>query len=205
MRASFAHLMKQVKEESRDFYFIDNSYFDVARERQFRITRNTLQCDGLNACWTGDGHGRLRALGVTVKPWREQGGHIVVCPQSAEFMALVGWQGDWLADVTAGLKQHTSRELRVRVKGERRPLAEDLRGAWALVTHMSAAAVEALLAGVPVFCTGRCAARWMGTCDLSLIEEPSMPERREEWAAVLAQNQWTEAEMRDGTAWRALH
>lgn len=203
VRASFARLVDQARSDGRDWYLIDNSYFDCVRERQFRITRNAMQCDGLNACWSGEGHARLRALGVTIQPWTTDGKHIVVCPQSNEYMELVGWQGDWLTQTVAALRQHTSREIRVRAKKEPRPLSEDLRGAWALVTHASAAAVEALLAGVPVFCTGRCAARWMGTCDLSLIEEPVRP-AREEWAAVLAENQWTEAEMRDGTAWKSL-
>lgn len=204
VRAGFVHLVDQARADGRDWYLIDNSYFDCARERQYRITRNALQCDGLQACWSGEGTARLRALGVTVQPWRAGGAHIVVCPQSDEYMALVGWHGNWLTGVTATLRQHTARELRVRRKKDARSLAEDLRGAWALVTHSSSAAVEALLAGVPVFCTGRCAARWMGTGDLSLIETPPMPDRREEWAAVLAENQWSEAEMRDGTAWRAL-
>ncbi|MES2402717.1 MAG: hypothetical protein V4567_00090, partial [Pseudomonadota bacterium] len=46
---------------------------------------------------------RLRALGVTVSPWQAGGKHIVVCPQSAEYMALVGWQGDWTDGVTTTL------------------------------------------------------------------------------------------------------
>lgn len=205
VRESFAHLVNEARSDGRDWYVIDNSYFDCVRERQFRITKNAMQCDGLQACWSGQGAARLRALGVQIRSWRAEGKHIVICPQSNEYMRLSGWVGDWLAKVTAELRQHTDRELRVRSKkGSQSSLAQDLQGAWALVTHASAAAVEALLAGVPVFCTGRCAARWMGTSDLALIEDPLMPERREEWAAVLAENQWTEAEMRAGTAWRAL-
>jgi hypothetical protein len=204
MRRTFIHLMRQARDEGRDLYYIDNSYFDCVREKQFRITRNALQADGLHACWSGDGPARLRALGVTIKPWRELGDHIVVCPQSNEYMELVGWEGDWLDGVTDALKKHTARRLLVRRKAERRPLSEDLRGAWALVAHSSAAAVEAIIAGVPAFCTGICAAQWMGASDLSLIESPVYPDRRQEWAEVLAENQWTADEMRDGTAWKAL-
>jgi len=206
VRPAWKHLWDQAKAEKRDVYYIDNAYFDGARERYFRVTRNALQADGLQACWGGDREARFKVLGLTVQPWRPSGEHIVICPQTDEFMRVMGgFEGDWVAMVTAELRKYTDRELRVRRKDERRPLSEDLRGAWALVTHMSCAAVEALLAGVPVFCTGRCAARWMGTSDLSFIEAPIYPERREEWAAVLAANQWTEPEFRDGTAWGALN
>lgn len=204
MRENFVHLFNQVVAERRGFYMIDNSYFDCVRERQFRVTKNAMQCDGLQACWSGEGGDRLKSLGLQIKPWRASGDHVVVCPQSDEYMRLCGWEGDWTADATAVLRRHTNREIRVRRKVDARPLADDLVDAWALVTHTSSAAVEALIAGVPVICTGRCAAQWMGTSDPSWIEKPPTPERRERWAEVLSENQWTEAEMRNGTAWRHL-
>lgn len=206
VRPAWKHLWEQARREKRDVYYADNSYFDCSRETYFRITRNALQCDGLQAVWSDEGAARLKALGISIKEWRTDGEHIVVCPQTDEFTKVVaGYEGDWLADATAWLHLHTDRPIRVRGKGGARPLAEDLRGAWALVTHMSCAAVEALIAGVPVFCTGRCAAQWMGSSDLSMIETPYYPERRQEWAEVMAANQWTLAEMRDGTAWKALN
>jgi hypothetical protein len=205
VRPAWSHLWEQAKAERREWIYCDNSYFDVSRESSFRVTREALQADGLQACWTGDGAARLKALGITVKDWRHNGSHIVVCPQSDEFLRVVaGYEGNWLADATAEIRKHTDRSLRIRKKGEPRPLVADLQGAWALVTHMSCAAVEALCAGVPVFCTGRCAAQWMGSSDLSMIETPYYPERRQEWAEVLATNQWTLSELADGTAWRAL-
>lgn len=205
VRPAWAHLWDQAKRERRTWWYCDNSYFDRSRETYFRITRNALQCDGLRACWSGDGAARLRTLGVTIKDWRAGGEHIVVCPQTEEFLQVVaGYEGDWLADAIAAIKKHTDRPIRIRKKGEKRPLTEDLKGAWCLVTHMSCAAVEALIAGVPVFATGRSAAQWMGISDLSLIETPYYPERRQYWAEVLAANQWNLDEMRSGYAWRSL-
>ena len=55
------------------------------------------------------------------------------------------------------------------------PFAAALRGAWALVTCASNAAVEALLAGVPVFCTRPCAAYRMGKADVAEIETQRCP------------------------------
>ncbi len=203
VRPAVRHLWEQAKREGRDWYYIDNAYFDCVREVYFRVTRNALQVDGLCATWA-DGSNRFRALGLKVRDWQRDGKHIVICPQSDEFLRGVGgYDGDWLVDATKALRQLTARPFRIRMKREHRPLAEDLRGAWALVTHMSCAAVEALLAGVPVFCTGRSSARWMGIGSLDRIESPVYPERRESWAAVLAANQWTLDEIRAGDAWKA--
>jgi hypothetical protein len=65
--------------------------------------------------------------------------------------------------------------------------------------------VDALLAGVPVFCTAPCAAQTMGHTDPALIETPLYPDDRERWARVLAANQWTLDEMRDGACWHDLN
>jgi hypothetical protein len=45
----------------------------------------------------------------------------------------------------------------------------------------------------------------MASADLSEIEAPRRPEDRERWAGVLADNQWSVPEIRNGTAWKALN
>jgi hypothetical protein len=205
VRPPWLQLWEQAKRERRSWWYVDNSYFDVSRERSFRVVKNGIQCDGNNAVWNDEGPKRFKALGIEIRDWQRAGSHVVVCPQSAEFLSVVaGFKGDWTDQAVEVLRQHTDRELRVRRKGTARPLQDDLEGAWALVTHMSAAACEALIAGVPVFCTGQSAAQWMGSSDLSMIETPYYPERRQEWAEVLAANQWSVEEMRSGECWRAF-
>jgi hypothetical protein len=193
------HLWRQACDEGRRWYYLDNAYFDIARDRLYRVGVDAMQDRGLGLPdWK-----RWAALGLPVAPWQRRGRHIVVCRQSAEFLALVGapW---WLGHTLAALEAATDRPIVVREKGEARALAEDLKGAWALVTHSSAAAVEAVLAGVPVFCTGFCAARTMGLSELAMIERPRRPDGREIWAATLAGLQWSAEELADGTAWRML-
>ncbi len=193
-------LIAQARADGRDWYYIDNAYFGC--RRFWRVTRNALQHDGVGrADWS-----RLRALGLTLRPWRKGGRHILVCPQSNVFMRLVAGTGAaaWIADVQAQLRRHTDREIRVRDKRDTRPLAADLVHCHALVTHMSNAAVEAVCAGVPAFTTGACAASIMSLGDLGQIETPIYPDGRKRWAAVLAANQWTRMEMRSGVCWRAL-
>lgn len=203
-------LWRQVRAEGRDWYYLDNAYFDCARGTHFRATRNAFQASGAEA----PDLARCAALDLAVQPWGRKGKHIVICPQSDWFLhGLHGWAGGaqgWLEAVLTTLKVHTARPIVVRHwKRDKAQaaadLAEDLRGAWALVTHMSAAANEALLAGIPVFTTGLCAATRMGLSELERIEQPRRPDGRQAWAAALAGRQWTEGELREGLAWRALH
>src|SRR5262245_47281912 len=96
VRPAWDRLWKQAKAEQRNWYYIDNAYFDCAREKYFRVVRNGLQCDGQNAVWGEQGEKRLASLGIKIKEWRKTGKHVVVCPQSAEFLSVVaGFQGNW--------------------------------------------------------------------------------------------------------------
>lgn len=199
-------LWRQVQLEQRRWYYLDNAYFDCVRGTQFRVGVEAFQATGAEAPdWR-----RYEALRIAVAPWQRLGRHIVVVPQSDWFLRGLCGQGDWLADVLRTLKAHTDRPIVVRhwQSDKARAAADlqaDLAGAWALVTHMSAAANEALLTGIPVFTTGRCAATRMGLSELERIEQPRRPDGREAWAAALAGRQWTIDELRDGACWRSLH
>lgn len=201
------HLWRQAKAEGRDWYYIDNAYFDSCREKYFRVTRNRLQHDGRGK---SDGK-RFAALGLTVQPWREPGKHILVVPQSDEFMRLAAcYPGSWLEDVCHDLRADTKREVRVRPwsrdkKAWYASLPEDLKNCHLLVTYSSAAAISALLVGIPAIVNAHDSIAWpMGTQDGDL-ENPTRPDGREAWAAVVADNQWTLEEMRCGLAWEMMH
>ena len=201
-----ARIFNTVRDEGRDWYYADNAYFDRGRQAYFRVAKNAFQ---LSKIVPGD-YKRLDRAGVKIKPWRTTGEHVVVCEQSAAFMRLCGYEGDWTSEVLAQLKQVTSRPVRLRAwnrdKGKMMAtLKADLVGAWALVTHMSASANEALLAGVPVFVTGPCAALPMSNTTWQHIDNPVLYEGREEWAAGLVANQWTLDEMKSGKCWRDLN
>lgn len=189
----------------QDWYYCDNSYFDSTRQVYFRVTKNRLQHSGLGQS-TGE---RFRALGISIRPWSMDGNHVIVCPQSEAFMRdVIGFRGDWLAETVSGLRSYTKREIRVRLWDRNKSLLsgtleKDLVGAFALVTWSSTAAVTAALEGVPIVCSASCAAMPLSGQIYALH---TLPKRnREIWAGVLADNQWTLAEFRNGTAWRALN
>ena len=196
VRPAWSRLWRQAMAEGRTVMYIDNSFFDDTRETKFRVGRNVVQMYE----FPKRDYPKFRR---PIMPWREGGEHIVVCPQSSEFMVCVEqfseqWE-DWIA---RRLRMYTTRPLKVRKKGEKRPLAEDLKGAWALVTHTSAAANEAIIAGIPAFTTGLCAATSMSNHDIAAIERPKCPDGREAWAAAVAAHEWTLDEMANGTCWK---
>lgn len=183
-----------------DWYYGDHAYF--GRGEYFRITRNAYQYEGISVA---PSYARWDAHRLRLEPWRTDGRHILVCPPDKPIAQLMGFDEHyWLDDVLCRLQYNTDRPIKVRTRDTESPLADDLRGAWAMVTWTSNAAVDALLAGVPVFCTGDCAASAMGRADPVNIEYPYYPDDREEWAATLAANQWTLDEIASGMAWERL-
>lgn len=191
------------------FYYCDNSYFDATRQHYFRVTCNDLQYVRRGRSSTG---ARYHKLGLSPpQPWRERGEHIVVCPQSDHFMRnIVKYPDDWCRNTTQWLRHATARPVRVRAWSPNKgalaaTLEQDLRGAHALVTHSSAAAITALHQGIPVFCSQLCAAT---PCASSFddLEEPHLvaDPAREQLFHVLADNQWTLDEMRHGQCWADL-
>jgi hypothetical protein len=223
----------QAQREGRTWYLADNGYFKPGKNESsyFRITRNDLQHTGRGELPYPKHVARARwaQLKIPIQPWRAGGKHVLVCPPLRLAGATWGYDADeWLRVTLKTLRKHTPRELRVRLKmswndnktrntagfegsdkptnsSMMTPMADDLIDCHAVVVRTSNCAVEAVLAGVPVFCTHSCAAEPMGLMDLAQIESPVRPEGRERWAALLASNQWSLAEMRSGFAWKMLN
>jgi hypothetical protein len=161
---------------------------------------------------------RVKKLGVSLKPWRKDGKHVLLCAQ-------VPWDAsvemcfeypEWLSFIAGQIRYHTKREIRFRPHPLAQlpapmgctystvPIQEDLKDCWAVVTYNSNSSVEAVLEGIPAFAfdagamTKDVASLW-----LQELESPHMP-AREQWLADLCYAQWTIEEMRSGEAWRHL-
>lgn len=198
-------ILKQAQAEERPWVYADRGYFRATYGDDyggyFRLTRNHYQYQGLSAKRDAD---RWKRLLMPINPWR-RGRHVLVCPPGEVFAQAIGGfsAAEWEKRTLDVLMASTDRPIRVRRKpkpGVGVPLAHDLQDCHALVTFMSNTAVEALLAGVPVYCTGKSAASCMGHSDLTKIEAPLYPDHRQAWAETLASNQWTLAEIRQGQA-----
>lgn len=193
-------IFEQARAEGRTWFYGDHAYF--GRRHYYRITRNAMQHTGLGE--PAD-LSLLKPLGVRASGWRRDGKRVLLCPNSAPFMAANGVDADqWVADVTAELRRHTDRPIEVRWKNSGGTLEAALEGTWAVVVYTSMSGAIASLAGVPCFATAPCTSASFGSMDLSRIERPVRPDNRAEMAAVLAANQWTDHEIRRGQAWAKL-
>jgi lipopolysaccharide biosynthesis glycosyltransferase len=204
--------MAACRENGRDFYFIDTGYFGNARKKLFhRITKNDMQYLGSIKDRPSD---RLEMTNWRFKKFTS-GRNILLCPPSEKAMVTFGLNlADWIKETTEIIKKYTDRPVVIREKQSRSvrmstdtmEMALD-RDVHCLVTFNSIAAVESIIYGKPAFTLGPNAAQHICYKDLSLIENPYVPTQDEVYRFLshLAYCQFTEAEMRDGTAWRILN
>jgi hypothetical protein len=140
---------------------------------------------------------------------------VLLAPPSQKLLNLYNINLEsWLDSTINEIKQHTDREIVIRTKQGRSTRVNDDtmemaldRDVHCLVTFSSIAAGEALLLGKPAITLGPNAAAALCSQSLSEIETPKIPTLDEvlAWAAHLSYCQFTEPEMRDGTAWRILN
>jgi hypothetical protein len=151
---------------------------------------------------------RWRALGVQLKRYREQGGHILVCPNRSFGRPDLIMPPGWPDQVARRLKARTQREVRVRPHPgndrPKRPLEADLEGAHAVVIWSSSAGVHALVAGVQVICEGP--AFILKGCCPGRVEDVDLHNfaEREPHFERLAWAQWTVDEIASGEPFRRL-
>lgn len=201
----------------RPFFAIDTGYFANGKHKVWhRVTYNALQ--NMNTL-TEQSTDRLelqlkRSWENIYKPFTT-GSKILVCPPSDKVMNLFG-QGtaqEWTNNLVVQLKTLTDRPVEIRMKPIRSEristktiqdaLADDVH---CLITYNSIAATEALMAGKPAITLGPNAAQLICETDLANLETPRIP-TEDEMRAFLTQlsySQFTQEEMKNGTAWRIL-
>lgn len=202
-------LLKHAQREGREWFYGDHAFF--RRGKFYRVAMNRYQYQPTTHDLRHARPHRLRELcGRTPETeWRTEGSSIVICPQSEVYMKQFGIDAhQWTMGIVEYLSRYTDRPIVIRWKSQaqRHPIEIDLHNAWALVTFASAAAVDALLVGVPIFVLApwaSCAS--MGLSDLSKIETPARPAHRLPFLWTLAENQWTLSEIAAGAAWKKLH
>jgi hypothetical protein len=120
---------------------------------------------------------------------------------------LFGFYGldirQWTDVVVRQIRQVSDRPIVLRGKRAAQPIEQAIADAWCVVTHLSAAALDALRLGIPVVTTGECAATPLAT-PMSKIEDPRMLDGRERLFATLAYGQFTPQEMHAGLAWKLV-
>ena len=204
--------MEACQVAGRDFYYIDTGYFGNGKKKLYhRITKNNVQWFGDIVERPGD---RFEKTGVQIKKMR-RGTNILIAPPSQKLLNNYDIVlEEWLANVQAEIKQYSDRPVVIRAKQNRSTRVNDDtmemaldRDVHCLVTFSSIAAGEALLYGKPAITLGPNAAAPLCSQSISAIENLKIPtlDEVQAWARHLAYCQFTEVEMRDGTAWRILN
>jgi hypothetical protein len=204
--------MEACRAQGRDFYYIDTGYFGNSKKKLFhRITKNDVQWFGPIIDRPGD---RLEKTGFQPCKFK-RGTNILIAPPSQKLLNNYDIVlEEWLARIQKEIQQFTDRPIVIRTKQGRSVRVNDDtmemaldRDVHCLVTFSSIAAGEALLYGKPAITLGPNAAAPLCSQSLSEIENPKIPTLDEvaAWARHMAYCQFTESEMRDGTAWRILN
>lgn len=199
---------KHAKAGKEDWWYCDNSYFDKHRGTYFRVTKNALQVDPRGK--TSDGS-RFRKLGIEIKPWSmRDDGIILICPQSDAFMkSTLGFEFDWASSVLARIPPWCHSGVKIRKWNRDKiqasvALLDELPNVRLLISHSSSASITAMLEGVSTISEAGAARTLTGPLDKTAFISPPRPEGRLEFAQVLADNQFTLDEFRNGTAWQWL-
>ena len=204
--------MHQCWEDARTFYYMDTGYFGNGKRKLYhRITKNDVQNFGPIIDRPGD---RLQATGFQPHKFY-RGTNILLAPPSQKLLNLYDINlEEWLQQTQDEIKKYTDRPVVTRLKATRASRVSDntmemalAQDVHCLVTFSSIAAGEALLLGKPAITLGPNAAAALCSQSLSEIENPKIPTLDEvaAWARHIAYCQFTEVEMRDGTAWRILN
>ena len=166
-----------------------------------------------------------RDLNITLKPWREEGEHILICLQRNGGWSMRGLDViQWMNSTILEIRKHSQRPIIVRAHpGDKKiksilkinhknahlssneRLVDDLTRAWATVVYNSSPSVASLIEGIPVFLTDPSPEYsqtfGLSDVDLSKIENPTLVERQS-WVERLAMCHWNFNELRSGEAWK---
>lgn len=187
--------------EGRPFWQIDNGFVKSAKGQEtgyYRFSYRSLSPILMREPST------TRDKEAPMRPWRTGGSHILIAMPGEMFGRSLGMNmEEWKSTIVQRVKKKTRRRIIVRQKTSATPLSSHLRDCWAVVTHSSNVAVDAVRAGVPVFVEPTCPASPVGRLDLEL-DYPAMPDRTQ-WMRSLMSQQFTLNEMRSGVAEKWLN
>lgn len=174
-----------------------------------------------------------RNLGISLKDYRKNGSHILLCLQRNGGWSMGGFDvQDWTTQTIASLRKFTDRPIVIRAHpgdkasreylNPRNPkcrinftngvtlsnnqnLLDDLKNCWAAVNYNSSPVVGAAIEGYPIFVTDiqRSQCKEIANTDLSQIENPMLPDRQA-WLERLSMFHWNFDELKSGECWQHM-
>lgn len=194
-------LIRRALKNGTPFWQIDNAFFKPARGGPVGYYR-FMYCrpDPVFVKSRELRRARMQSteLWTEFAPWRRSGKHVLIAMPGLDFGRAFGIDvPSWTLEIADRVRQNTDRPIVVRDRFSKTSLEQDLKDAWAVVTHSSNVGVDAVRAGIPVFVepTSMCAP--LGNLDLKFLETPATADRGDWWASLMCQ-QFTLGEMRSG-------
>lgn len=195
-----AKIVPPALQRGTPFYFIDNGYYKPANGSPVGYYALTYRSFAPMLLDDPD----MSRLPMPMKDWQhpstKSNGHVLICAPGLGFGKMFGWDMPaWTAKIVQRMSSLTAREVVVRGKDSKVPLAQDIQNASVVITHSSKATIAAIFEGVPCIVEGLSSCAPVCGWDLSQVEDPPMPDRRKWWASLMCQ-QFTLEEMRRGYA-----
>lgn len=195
----------------RPFWFTDTGYtnFIAAKGKPWhRLCRNHIHQNLSHMNFPAD---RLRLLESMPQPWRTTGNKILVVESSDYHHRMLGAdRNSWRDHVTNELARHTDRPVEYRAKNMDRKTRDSVYDLlmsstdyYCVISDSSAAAVEAVWAGVPIITLNRHITTAIARTQVSDINNLYRGPIGD-WLCALTYSQFTKKEMQNGTAWRII-
>ncbi len=203
------HVLKHRMANHLPFWFIDSGYtnFLTGKKTWHRLTKNHIHHSGSEGSFPAD---RLRLFSNMPRSWRQTGHAILVVENSNYHYEMFGTTlKQWRKQVMDELKMHTDRPVVFRSKGMNRKIRDNLyehlqhNDYYCVVVDASAAAIEAIWAGVPVITLNRHISNTVTRNKLSEVNDLYRGNIGD-WLCALSYSQFTQKELYDGTALKII-
>lgn len=214
---------------------VDSNLFNY-KDKNHSIHYSRYSMDGVfpttgNYFWDSPDPARWqqisRDLGITLKDWRTNGNHILICTQRNGGWSMKGLSVTaWLEKTVDEIKKYSNRPIVVRghpgdknaavylkdkpgryTVSKNQHILDDFRNAWAVVTYNSTPGVAASIEGIPAFVTDpvpeTSQAYSVANYKLNDIENPELKDRQQ-WIERLAMCHWKFEELKNGSAWQHM-
>lgn len=157
-------VLQQRMKQQQDFWFIDSGYTNFlhgSKKQWHRLVPNHIHPAIDNRYFPAD---RLPLLPVMPNPWRSEGRDILVIESSERHHCVFGTDSEtWKQQLTEELRAHTGRNIEFRPKILSRKirqsvyemLQQDPDRWYCVISHSSAAAIEAIWLGIPAITLGQ--------------------------------------------------
>ena len=211
-------VIDEAGQNEQDWYFFDHAYVMneskhmpnmKLKDRVYRVTKNAQLINDIDEL-SYDDYNRIEKYKehVQLEPWKKDGKYILVFEPSD--FAKRWWEvPNWTEDTIRLLKRNTNLEIRIRKKNSLISFESEVKGAKAVVSLQSAAAIQAHIWGIPGYCAEMSAA-YPVSHSMDMIEQgldsiQYIPDHhRVRWLNSILANQYTMTEIADGTCYNRL-